>query len=123
MTGSLGERSLPSHETPGFQYYKPLMRVSAFELSLSLQKHPKDLKHRLGPRTGTNPDCELLKCPVHRVELSISSGCERRLERQSVRECDCSRTACTIVPALNPFALRRMDFEFSPPHDHFQTTL
>ncbi len=59
MTGSPTEAFLLSHKTPRFRYFKPLVRVLTFELSLSLPKRPKDLKHRLGPRTGTNPDFEL----------------------------------------------------------------
>ena len=59
-TGSPTEISLLSHGTPRFRCFKPLLRVSVFELSLSLQNRPQDLKHRLGPRTRTNPDFEFL---------------------------------------------------------------
>ena len=78
MTVSPSETSLLSHKTPRFRYFKPLMRVSEFELSLSLQNRPQDLTHRLGPRTGTNPDFELFsKIYAIRGAVLLESGaCE-----------------------------------------------
>ena len=72
MTGSQTETSLPSHGTPRFRYFKSLMRVLVFELSLSLQKRPQDLTHRLGRRTGTNPDFELLVRQWGNEQLAFS---------------------------------------------------
>ena len=76
VTGSPTETSLLSHRTPGFRYFKPLVRASDLELSLSLPKRPKDLKHRLGPRTGPNPAFELVIRWIGDRELELEpTGC------------------------------------------------
>ena len=66
MTGSPTEISPLSLGPSTFRYFKPRVRDLDFELSLSLQKRPQDLKYRWGPRIGINPDFELPHAAMNR---------------------------------------------------------